>query len=386
MSKKLSTLGVGTTFEVPVKSAYRSFLGDYVVFKMADKNHSGYPSGAITLITDKIIALLCSDAKEPNNSDSNRRSYGNNRHIHSNILQWLNSNAAAGKWYSAKHGQDAPPSSANVWDNVNPYDTWAGFLAMLDDDFVAALMTTTLTVAKNTVTDGGSYETFTAKMFLASTTEVGLANENGIAEGSKLALFSDNTSRLAYCTQAAIDKSNYGSDPTTSQAWYWWLRTPHSGSSYSVRNVSASGALDSSGACYGDWGVRPLCALKSDILVSYDEDEVNERKPSFGEMIGKALAEGLNKAIFGEGEEPKGILAEVEAQAAREKEQKDEEQKRADAVDMMKHIAAAFDIPATIGEGKQEEQEKEAKQLFGWYSELKKAGFTDAQAFELIKG
>lgn len=46
MSKKLSTLGVGTTFEVPVKSAYRSFLGDYVVFKMADKNHSGYPSGA----------------------------------------------------------------------------------------------------------------------------------------------------------------------------------------------------------------------------------------------------------------------------------------------------------------------------------------------------
>ena len=53
---------------------------------------------------------------------------------------------------------------------------------------------------------------------------------------------------------------------------------------------------------------------------------------------------------------------------------------------MMTHIAAAFDIPATIGEGKQEEQEKEAKQLFGWYSELKKAGFTDAQAFELIKG
>ena len=90
--------------------------------------------------------------------------------------------------------------------------------------------------------------------------------------------------------------------------------------------------------------------------------------------------------LFRSGEEPKGILAEAEAQAAREKEQEDEDQKRADAVDMMKHIAAAFDIPATIGEGKQEEQEKEAKQLFGWYSELKKAGFTDAQAFELIKG
>ena len=169
----------------------------------------------------------------------------------------------------------------------------------------------------------------------------------------------------------------------------YWTCTPfsteHSGNSYHVRFVRTSGALSSRSA-YGGRGVRPLCALKSDILVSYDEGEVNERKPSFGEMIGKALAEGLNKAIFGEGEEPKGILAEAEAQAAREKEQEDEDQKRADAVDMMKHIAAAFDIPATIGEGKQEEQEKEAKQLFGWYSELKKAGFTDAQAFELIKG
>ena len=171
----------------------------------------------------------------------------------------------------------------------------------------------------------------------------------------------------------------------------YWTCTPFSternGYKSFVRYVSTSGALDNDyGACYGYRGVRPLCALKSDILVSYDEGEVNERKPSFGEMIGKALAEGLNKAILGEDEEPKGILAEAEAQAAREKEQEDEDQKRADAVDMMKHIAAAFDIPATIGEGKQEEQEKEAKQLFGWYSELKKAGFTDAQAFELIKG
>lgn len=170
----------------------------------------------------------------------------------------------------------------------------------------------------------------------------------------------------------------------------YWTCTPFSternGYKSFVRYVNTSGALDGSYACGGYRGVRPLCALKSDILVSYDEGEVNERKPSFGEMIGKALAEGLNKAIFGEGEEQKGILAEAEAQAAHEKEQEDEDQKRADAVDMMKHIAAAFDIPATIGEGKQEEQEKEAKQLFGWYSELKKAGFTDAQAFELIKG
>ena len=208
MSKALSSLAVGTKIEVPVLSAYQSRFGAKIVFKIADKNHSGYPANSVTLIAEKIIQLMCSDAKEPSNSNSDRKNYGNNRHIHSNILQWLNSNATAGKWYSAKHGQDAPPTNANVWDNKNEYDAWAGFLAMLDPKFVAELLNTTLTVVKSS-TDGGSYETFAAKMFLASTTEVGLANENGIAEGSRLALFSNGASRVAYPTAECVKNSEF---------------------------------------------------------------------------------------------------------------------------------------------------------------------------------
>ena len=268
MPKTLSSLAVGTKVEVPVQSAYQSRFGAKIVFKIADKNHSGYPSNSVTLITEKIIQLMCSDAKEPSNSNSDRRNYGNNRHIHSNILQWLNSNATAGKWYSAKHGQDAPPNNANVWDNYNEYDAWAGFLAMLDPKFVAELMETTLTVVKSS-TDGGSYETFTAKMFLASTTEVGLANENGIAEGKLLALFSNDASRIAYPTAECVNNSEYkNSSLTTSKGWYWWLRTPNSSSAHGVRFVDSDGALNSSLAYYGGRGVRPLCNLKSEILVS----------------------------------------------------------------------------------------------------------------------
>lgn len=274
MSKQLSTLGVGTTFEVPVKSAYQSLLGQYVVLKMADKNHSGYPSNSVTLIFDKIPIVLAFDAKEPNNSNSDRKNYGNNRYSYANVLQWLNSNATAGNWYSAKHSADQSPNSTSVV-TYNPYADLAGFLAMLDDDFVAALLDTTVTVAKNTVTDGGSYETVTAKMHLPSTTEVGLANENGIAEGSKLALFSDNTSRLAYPTAECVSNSDYTSSSfNTSSSWYWWLRTPYSGSSYYVRYVLTSGALSYSDAFHGLRGVRPLCNLKSDILVS---DNKNSR-------------------------------------------------------------------------------------------------------------
>ena len=269
MSKALSSLAVGATIEVPVKAAFQSYLGKTVVFKVADKNHSGYPANSVTLITDKIPFLLAFDAIEASNSDSNRRSYGNNRYSLANLLQWLNSNAAAGKWYSAKHSADAPPTAANVWSSHNPYSDKAGFLAMLDDRFVAALLETTVTVAKNTVTDGGSYETVKAKMHLPSTTEVGLTNENNIAEGVKLALFSDNTSRLAYPTAECVKNSTYtNTSLNTSAAWYYWLRTPYSGRSYTVRNVDSSGALRSNYAYGGSRGVRPLCNLNSSILVS----------------------------------------------------------------------------------------------------------------------
>lgn len=77
MSKALSSLSVGDKIEVPVLSAYQSRFGAKIVFKVADKNHSGYPSGSVTLIAEKIIQLMASDAKEPSNSDSNRKNYGN---------------------------------------------------------------------------------------------------------------------------------------------------------------------------------------------------------------------------------------------------------------------------------------------------------------------
>lgn len=268
MAKSLSTLAVGATFEVPVKAAYQSLLGASVIFKLADKNHSGYPSNSVTLICDKIPIVLAFDAKEPNNGNADRKNYGNNRYSVANVLQWLNSTATAGNWYSAQHSADQSPSSTSYVSD-NPYSDKAGFLAMLDDNFVAALLDTTVTVAKNTVTDGGSYETVTAKMQLPSTTEVGLANENSIAEGAKLALFNDNTSRLAYPTAQCVSNSTYtNSSFNTSAAWYYWLRTPYSGYSYYVRDVSPSGALSLSYAYDGYRGVRPLCNLSSAILVS----------------------------------------------------------------------------------------------------------------------
>lgn len=265
MPQKLSALMVGAK----IKDINSLYYGKPLVFKVADKNHAGYPANSVTLITENIITLKCFDALEAGNSDSSRKGYGNDRYIHSNLRQWLNSEAAAGAWYTAQHSADAPPNNANVWSNYNEYDAQAGFLNGFSAKLKAALLSTTLTVAKNTIIEGGGSETCTDKIFLASNTEVGLANENSIAEGSLLALFSNDASRVATPTAECVVNSEYTDTSfKVGSGWYWWLRTPTAKDSHGVKNVIVSGALATYGAYSGHRGVRPLCNLSSEILVS----------------------------------------------------------------------------------------------------------------------
>ena len=70
---------------------------------------------------------------------------------------------------------------------------------------------------------------------------------------------------------------------------WWWTLTPWTCdpeySSY-VRDVNSSGAMDWDDAYYGSRGVRPLCHLESDILVSLpDEDAETEQSTSVEQAI-----------------------------------------------------------------------------------------------------
>lgn len=266
MAQALSALAVGAL----VKDTGTLYNGKSIVWKIADKNHAGYPSGAVTLITNKIISLKCFDAMESGNGDSNRRTNGNNRYIFSNARQWLNSGAAAGAWYSAQHSADAPPTNANVWSNYNEYDQKPGFLAGFSANMVAALLSTTHTVGKSS-TDGGGTETCVDKVFFASCTEVGLSGDHVC--GTKLALFSDDASRVAYPTAECVSESEYtDSNLSSSKPWYYWLADAYASNSCRVRYVHSSGALSHHDAYGGSGGVRPLCNLSSSILVSDTAD------------------------------------------------------------------------------------------------------------------
>lgn len=263
MAQKLSNLAN------KAKVKFGSLHGKPIIWIVADKNHAGYPSGSVTLVTNQIIKMLCFDAKESSNGNSDRKSYGNNRYIHSNVRQWLNSSAAAGAWYTAQHSADAPPSSANVWSSTNAYDTIAGFLNAFTANERAALLDTTITVGKSS-TDGGGTETCTDKIFLLSCTEVNLSGDHTC--GSKLAIFSDNASRVATVTAECVANSNYSSNPASGAAWYYWLRDAYAGSADRARRVCTDGALDGSNAVNGHYGLRPACNLSSDLLISDSTD------------------------------------------------------------------------------------------------------------------
>lgn len=250
-----------------MKSVNTKYNGAVIRFKVGRQ-----ASDRVGLVTERIISLKCFDAKEPSNSNSDRRNYGNNRAAVANLLQWLNSAAGAGQWYSAQHSADAPPNNANVWSNYNEYEAEAGFLNGFEQDFRDALLNDTITVAKSS-TDGGGSEQITRKVRLLTRTEVFGDTENGTAEGTQWPIFTDNNSRLAYPTAEAVSKSEYKtSSLSSSQPWWWWLLTPDAGYASYVRGVYSGGGLSDRIAWYGNGGVRPALFLAPDTLVSDSTD------------------------------------------------------------------------------------------------------------------
>ena len=260
----LSSLPIGAKIKVP-----HSVMGN-VIFLKADQNHTGYPENSTTLITDELIVLQAFDAKEPNNTNADRQAKGNNRYSVSNIDHWLNSTASAGQWYSPQHATDQSPNSTDVV-TQNPYDTDAGFLNGFDARFIAAIQDTTITVARNTVTDGGGYDTLTRKVFLPSKAELFNQAENSIMEGSLLQYFQANTKTAKISTYAAEDSGGVAAGSNHN----YWMRTPASNNSFAARFVMKDGTLDSTNyfSTYnGSVAVRPLCNLKTETPVSDQPD------------------------------------------------------------------------------------------------------------------
>lgn len=214
-------------------------------------------------MTKYIIDQRCFDAKEPNNSDANRKNYGNNAWRYGNLMQWLNSTAAAGKWYTAKHGQDQAPDTADrCYGYATQYSARAGFLSLWTEDELKWLQDMTLTLANNTVTDGGGSYTWTGKVWCPTYTQMGFGNNNNIAEGVKFDAFTDAASRIAYCHPTEIANTGSSNKPSKeTDAWWYWMASASTGSSYYARGVASGGGYSYNIAAHGYYGVRPCIKL-----------------------------------------------------------------------------------------------------------------------------
>lgn len=269
----LGSLPIGAKIKVP-----HSVMGD-IVFLKCDQNHEGYPENSTTLITDKIILLRAFDAAEPKNTNSYRRDEGNSRYSVSNIDQWLNSTASAGKWYSPQHETDQSPNSKSVV-SYNPYATDAGFLHGFDTRFVSAIQDTTIKVARHTVVDGGGYDTLVRKVFLPSLAELFNQSENSIMEGAPIRYFQINDELPAAYISDYAAREHKINNPSDSDMTGWvgryTLRTPQASTPFAseatrLRSVNGDEVSFVVANC-GDNGIRPLCNLNSQILVSDKPD------------------------------------------------------------------------------------------------------------------
>lgn len=197
MSQNLSNLPTGAKVKLG-KFQVNTETKRPIIWTIVAKNHPGYPTNAITLHATEILDLRCFDAKEPSNSNSDRQNYGNNRYSLSNLDQWLNKNKAGSIWYEATHAADQSPNSAAYVSGNTQYANRPCFLNNFDTDDFNAILTTTIRVAKPSV-DGGDYEDIQRKVFLPSSTEMGLANENSIAEGSAWGLLHEQCCSCQLC-------------------------------------------------------------------------------------------------------------------------------------------------------------------------------------------
>jgi hypothetical protein len=202
---------IGTEVLIPYTDASGVISGP-IVFEVVGVNHhtSDEHQQTITLMTKNIIRNAAFDANEPNNTSS--RKYGNNRWSVSNIRQWLNSDGAANEWFTPQHEYDEAPTIDKVSYEAGAYADEPGFLAGFSADILQHFTDITNITAVPEI-DGGGSDTTVDKVFLASYTEMGFGEIEGIAEGSHLdKMFRDEDSRIKQLNGSKHD---------------YWMRSPH---------------------------------------------------------------------------------------------------------------------------------------------------------------
>ena len=215
--------------------------------------------------TVQLIDVRMFDGEEASNRDTYRQKYGNNNWKLSNIRQWLNSDAAAGTWYSAQHSADAPPTDANGYNSYpTGYDDRPGFLYNFTAAQKSAMMNFDLTL-KIPKVDGGGSHVVTQKVFFPTMTQMGFGANEGVSECSVFNKYDgvENSVRIKTVHPNVVAYSKYTSTHPNygaNRAWLWWLSSCYT-SSDDARSVHFSGELENTIVSRDNYALAPCIVL-----------------------------------------------------------------------------------------------------------------------------
>ncbi len=183
--------------------------------------------------------------------------YGYNRWRDSDIRQWLNSDAEAGKWWSQRNDFDT---------RITTMYGAAGFMHGLDEDFRAVITKSKITTNTNKITEDGSNDTTYDYFFLPTMKNLNAGDQDSAnPEDTVIWDYYQKFRQDGKTGENSERDPNRLKGKSTGGYLWWWERSPNAGRAYSVRHVR-QGAGCEGVAGWGcnayNWnGVAPACRI-----------------------------------------------------------------------------------------------------------------------------
>lgn len=206
-------------------------------------------------ITESVLDYICFDARERSSQVRDVQYYGNPQLSLSNIFNFLNSDADV--WFHPTHEADAPPNIRNTDTRGLAYESHYGFLYHFAEYELDSIKYST------TDTDGDSVSSL-----------IRLPMQSEILGADRFKLFLKKGVRPNGTEDMICYRATAGFD-YTSYVDFW---TSDKYNSYYVKTVSRSGNSDRR-TPKDPCGLRPVCNIKSDVVVTQGEGNLFYIKP-----------------------------------------------------------------------------------------------------------
>ena len=180
-----------------------------------------------------------------------RINYGHNRWMTSDIRQFLNSDAAAGAWWSKQEKWAVKPAYA---------DTKDGFLHGYSADIIRHMRVTKIQTAANNVTDGGVTDVTYDRVFLRSLEQSYISPQVSGIEGDYWEYYKRLLGRTSPASTGQTYTRLIKRRLDNNNAVYCWMRSAYRGYANTVWSVYSSGYVSSSSASSGLY-CAPACKI-----------------------------------------------------------------------------------------------------------------------------